>query len=377
MKILLLSEGDPAKPIAFSGIGKSIYDHLRQVGNDVIPVDVDVHGLERYLLGGLTWSPQRTRWLARFRVGGLAFQRRSANATRELRRHAAGLDAVLQFGATFAPAANGRTPYFLYCDSNHRMALRSPFAVSSHLPAGESERVTERERRVYAGARGIFTFSEWARRSFIEDFGVPPERVTAVGAGPNFDVSRIPSRNGTRGSRPPTVLFVGGEFERKGGDVLLEAFRLVREEIPNARLVVVGAKDARIDAPGVEPLGFLRKDNPADWQRLVDAYREADVFAFPTRFDAFGIVVLEAMFFGLPCVAVDAWAIPEMVVDGETGYTVPLGNARVLADRLLLVLRDDALARRLGAAGRARAEQRFTWTGVAERMTAAMRAALR
>jgi glycosyltransferase involved in cell wall biosynthesis len=377
MKILLLSEGDPTRPIAFSGIGKSIFDHLRQAGNEVVPADVDVHGAERYLLGALTWSPHRTRWLARFRVGGLAFRRRSANATRELRRHGRSVDAVLQFGATFVPSGDGRTPYFLYCDSNHRMAQRSPFAVSSHLPPGETDRVTEREQRVYDGARGIFTFSEWARRSFIDDFGVPAERVTAVGAGPNFDVTRIAARSGRRDSRAPTILFVGGEFERKGGDVLLEAFRLVREQIADARLVIVGARDARIDAPGVEPLGFLRKDNPADWQRLMEAYRDADVFAFPTRFDAFGIVVLEAMFFGLPCVAVDAWAIPEMVVDGETGFTVPVGDARALANRLLVLLRDDALARRMGEAGRARAQQRFTWQTVADRMTAAMRAALR
>jgi starch synthase len=376
MRILLLSEGDPTRPIAFSGIGKSIFDHLREVGNEVVPADVDVHGAERYVLGALTWSPRRTRWLARFRVGGLAFHRRSVNATRELKRHRPAIDAVLQFGATFVPTVDGRTPYFLYCDSNHRMAQRSPFAVSSHLAPGESDRVTAREQRVYDGARGIFTFSEWARRSFVDDFGVPPERVTAVGAGPNFDATRIPDRTGARGSRAPTILFVGGEFERKGGDVLLEAFRLVREQIPDARLVVVGAKDARIDAPGVEPLGFLRKDNPAGWQRLVDAYRDADVFAFPTRFDAFGIVVLEAMFFGLPCVAVDAWAIPEMVVDGETGFTVPVGDARSLADRLLVLLRDETLARRMGEAGRARARQRFTWRAVAERMTSAMQGAL-
>ncbi len=376
MRILLLSEGDPERPIAFSGIGKSVLDHLRALGHEVATADVDVHGAGRYLLGGLTWSPKRLRWLARFRVGDAAFRARTAAARRAVRRHGSRVDAILQFGATFAPEGRGRLPYFLYCDSNHRMAMRSRFAVSSHLPPDESERVTRRERDVYADAAGIFTFSEWARRSFVEDFGVLPERVTAVGAGPNFDVSRIPARAPGRGDRPPTVLFVGGEFERKGGDVLLAAFALVRQAIPSARLVVVGAKDARIDAPGVEPLGFLRKDNPADWQRLVAAYRDADVFAFPTRFDAFGVVVLEAMFFGLPCVAVDAWAIPEMVVNGETGYTVPLDDAQALAERIVMLLRDDALARRMGAAGRARAEQRFTWHHVAERITAGMQAAL-
>ncbi len=76
----------------------------------------------------------------------------------------------------------------------------------------------------------------------------------------------------------------------------------------------------------MEVIGFLSKDNPAENQRIHDCYRTADVFCLPTRYDPFPTVVREAMFFRLPCVTIDIWAMPEMVVDGETGYTVPVND---------------------------------------------------
>ena len=361
MKLLLLSEGDPEKPFAFSGTGKSLLDHLRAHGHTVRTVDVDLHGVSRYIAGAIAWRPARMR---------------SWNASRRLATSLDGTDALHQNGPTIEPRGRGRTPYFLYCDSNQRIAQRSQFAVASRLTEREIEEVVARERSVYEGATRIFTISEYARRSFIEDFGIAPDRVQSVGAGPNIDLSRIPERSNEPRSGPPTILFVGGYFRLKGGQVLLRAFERVRAEIPDAKLIVIGARDEQVEAPGVEALGFLRKDNPEHWKKLLDAYASASVFAFPTLFDAFGIVLLEAMLFGLPCVATRNWAIPEIVADGETGYTFPMGDANELASRLLELLRDEEKARRMGAAGRARALSRYTWPAVVDRMSATMQAAL-
>jgi glycosyltransferase involved in cell wall biosynthesis len=92
------------------------------------------------------------------------------------------------------------------------------------------------------------------------------------------------------------------------------------------------------------------------------------VFCLPTRFEPFGIAFIEAMYFGLPCVGTDAWAVPEMIVDGKTGFTIPIDDLDALTDRLLRLLGDRALARRMGRAGRGRAERHFTWEGTVQRM---------
>jgi len=188
-------------------------------------------------------------------------------------------------------------------------------------------------------------------------------------AGPNLDVTRIPTTF-PRGAadHAPTILFVGRQFNRKGGDVLIEAFTRVRERIPNARLLIAGPASLVVREPGITVLGDLNKNEPTGWAAMVDAYGSADVFCLPTRFEPFGIAFIEAMYFGLPCIGTNAWAVPEMITDGETGFTVPIDDVDALADRLLRLLGDPALARRMGESGRLRARQHFTWERVVERM---------
>jgi glycosyltransferase involved in cell wall biosynthesis len=231
------------------------------------------------------------------------------------------------------------------------------------MPEDEAERINAREAEIYSGASAIFTISERLRHSFIEDYHLPSDHVIAVNAGPNIALSHLvaPDR-AERHGHPPTILFVGKDFERKGGDVLMKAFARVRERIAHAKLIIVGPSELRARPEGVEFLGLLRKDNSTEFERLLEAYRQADVFCLPSRQDPFPTVVREAMFFSLPCVTTDIWAMPEMVVDGKTGFTVPTDSPDLLVDRLCRILENPYLARTMGAAGRARAEERYTWT---------------
>jgi starch synthase len=302
----------------------------------------------------------------KFHVGALPFALRSRNASQRARA-AGAADAVLQYGTTFLAETGGR-PLFLYCDSNILTSQADPFAWAASLRPRELAAVAERERRVCEAAAAVFTSSELARRSFIEHLRIPAEKVVRVGAGPNFDVAEIRLRDPVAAPGAPTVLFVGREFARKGGDVLLRAFRRVRAELPNARLVVAGPDELPSPGAGVEFLGHLRKNDPDERRRLQQAYEGADVFCLPTRYEPFGIVFLEAMYHGLPVVATRVWAVPEIVEDGETGFTVPRDDEAALAERLLVLLKDPATARRMGRAGRARAESRFTWTAAAVAM---------
>jgi glycosyltransferase involved in cell wall biosynthesis len=253
-----------------------------------------------------------------------------------------------------------------------RMSADAGHSWAAALGERELASVIARERRVYDGATAIFTFSEFVRQSFVNQVGVPADKVVAGYVGPNLDLTSIRPRAARRPDAPPTILFVGKEFERKGGDVLLAAFRRVRTHLADARLTIIGPPDLTVDDPGVTSLGFLRKDDPESLRVLTDAYANADVFCLPTRYEPFGIVILEAMFHGLPCIATHDWSIPEMIRDGETGYTVPVGDEVTLADRLTSLLSDPTRARAMGDAGLAHARERFTWPNVAERITREM-----
>ena len=372
MNILILCEGDAESWDSWSGIARSLVEHLRAAGHTVMSGDVDLDGVDRWLAAALTFATDRRRWGTRFHLSNLPFQLRSRRAAQRIAAHRDRLDVIVQVGATFQPLGRGTTPYFLCCDSNIRMAEHgAPWGYSDAvtLTRAELARVRERELSVYRNAAGIFTLSERLRRSFVEDLGLSPRRVHAMLAGPNLDVTRIPTTFPRGASdHAPTILFVGRQFNRKGGDVLIEAFTRVRERIPDARLLIAGPASLVVREPGITVLGDLNKNEPAGWAAMVDAYGSADVFCLPTRFEPFGIAFIEAMYFGLPCIGTNAWAVPEMITDGETGFTVPIDDVDALADRLLRLLGDPALARRMGESGRLRARQHFTWERVVERM---------
>lgn len=372
MKLLLLTEGDAERYDSWSGTAKSVVDHLRLAGHSVATADADLYGTERLLAAGLSFSPNRKRWGVRYHLGHVGYGFRSRKAAGIIERHRDQTDCILQIGATFEPKRRGQIPYALFCDSNIVTSLEgAKYGVSdtSWLSTAEFDAIRRRETPIYRDAALIMTISEWLRRSFIEQFGVPPDRVLTVGAGPNLDLNKVPEPRSTPRDGAPTILFVGKQFERKGGAYLLEAFRAVRGCYPDARLIIVGPVTPPPGEPGVQWIGNLNKNTPEGWALMAAAYRDADVFCLPSLFEPFGIVILEAMFFGLPCVGTAEWAIPEMIADGETGYTVPRADAAALASRLIEMLGDRTRAHQMGLAGRRRAQERFSWTSVAARMT--------
>lgn len=372
MKILVLSEGSPESVHSGSGTVRSVVTALRASQHTVLTGDAELYGLRRAVAAAVSFAPGRRRWGVKFRTGRIPFAMRSERAGQAARGQS--VDAIFQYGSTFTPTGDGLAPYFLYMDSCMRIAAESSHSWAGALTASEVAAVIDREQQAYERAATVFTFSEAVRQAFIRQVGLPPERVVTMYAGPNLDLSRIPGRS--RISRPtgaPTVLFIGREFERKGGDLLLRAFAKVRARIPQARLVVIGPRALTLQEPGVANLGFLRKDDPDEWARLIEAYRSADVFCFPTRYEPFGIVILEAMLFGLPCVATRTGAIPEMVQDGETGYLVPTDDVEALTASLLLLLGDRDRAIRFGDAARKRADSDFTWEAVTAKMVEVMR----
>lgn len=380
-RIAVVCEGDAESPDrAWSGIVYSVVRELRALGHVVIPVDAELYGTRRVLAAARSFSPDRARWKARFHFGGAAFEARSRRAAAAFRRIRGDVDAILQIGATFRTPGAGTHPYAVYCDWNMATTIRhraSPFSAARQIPADLMAEMNAREAAIYQGAAAVFTLSDRLRQSFVTDYGLPAARVFTAHPGPNMDTSSVAPRPEREAGWRPTVVFIGKDFERKGGSVLLDAFERVRREMPDARLRIIGPAADGIDRPGVDMMGTLRKAVPAEYARLVDTLQTSDVFCLPTRYEPFGIVVIEAMALGIACVTSDTWAMTEMVVDGETGLVAPDGDAAALADRLLCLLRDPALARRMGEAGRRRQQERFTWANAARVISAQIQAVAR
>jgi len=269
------------------------------------------------------------------------------------------VDTVLQAGVLFGPGAPPPRPYHLYVDQTRALAERHVPIPGLARPLPPDPAWRAQEERVYRGAVSIFSMSAYAARSLVQDYGVDPARIRVVGAGPNVAPSpaAAPEPPG-----PPAILFVGRSFAPKGGPDLVEAFRRVRQIHPQAALWIVSQ-----EAPRPLPEGAVFH-GPLDPPALSVLFARASLFALPTLREAFGLAFLEAMAFGLPVVATSIGAIPEIVVDGETGVLVPPRDPAALAAACVSLLGDPARARRLGEAGRARVAERFGWDRAAARM---------
>jgi len=208
------------------------------------------------------------------------------------------------------------------------------------------------------------TVSESSRRDIIQQIGVPADRLHVVPVGvdpsvfrPRPGIARIPGRIMTTAS---------ADVPMKGLAHLLHALAKVRTEREDAHLVVIGKPKGKSRIPALlERLGIVDAVefvSGVTTERIVDLYSEAEVACVPSLYEGFSLPAVEAMACGVPVVGTTGGAVPEVIgTDGETGLLVPPGDPDALAHSLLRALGDAELRARIGAVGRARALDRFTW----------------
>lgn len=177
--------------------------------------------------------------------------------------------------------------YAVYTDRTATEGARDPAPFTSR----HSRAWLERERRFLRGAQKVFVMGPSTAASLQEDYGVDPDRVAIVGAGPNMVLGPPRQRDACR-----RLLFVGTQWDLKGGPVLLEAFRELRRRHPDLELLVVGTQVPGDVPEGVRVLGRVPAGD------LDAIYDQADLLVHPTHREAFGIVLAEALVKGLPCV---------------------------------------------------------------------------
>lgn len=354
LRMVGTASGDPYSPHSVSGVPRHLFDALERRYPMAGRVNAALAPWQHYPVALATFHPSRGRWRERFWKNELAFQLQSRNGRAGLAQIRAPYDVVFQIHALFRTTD---VPSIVYVDNTHRQTLAG-WPRWNPLRGRALSRWLAEEQAIYERAVHLFTMGEPAAKSLRADYGIPAERVTNVGGGANFTTLPLLSE----GVREPTILFVGKDWRRKGGEVLIEAFRHVRAHFPGARLQIVGTAEAPA-GPGIEVFGRI-----ADRNRLAELYARASIFCLPSHFDPFPLVLMEAMASGLPCVASAVCGIPEIVADGETGLLVPPGDAERLANALLRLLGQPETARALGAAGRARIEQQLSWERVVDRM---------
>jgi glycosyltransferase involved in cell wall biosynthesis len=196
----------------------------------------------------------------------------------------------------------------------------------------------------------FFPFSHWAADILVGSCHVRPDQVHVLHVGIDLDLWPYVPREARPVGRP-RILFVGADYVRKGGDLLVDVYR--QRFARAAELHLVTKRAPRDLPPGVFVYDHLAPNDPL----LRRLYADADVFVLPTRSDTSSFAIMEAMASGVPVVASRVGGIADIVREGESGFTVPPEDASLLADRIEVLLQSSDRRRRMGAQGRAVVER--------------------
>lgn len=207
-------------------------------------------------------------------------------------------------------------------------------------------------RSVMRRAKGFTTWSEWAKSSLVRDYGVDGEAVSVIHPGTVISKFPNPESRAARRPGPLRVLFVGGDFVRKGGDLLIDVWRQSLREQIELHLVTGAAVE---NEANLHVYRGLKPYSP----ELLALYADVDVFVLPTRADCLAMVLGEAMAASLPIITTRVGAHAEAVRDGRSGFLIAKDDGIALAERLRRFVAEPNLSREMGSQSRSVGEEHF------------------
>ena len=218
------------------------------------------------------------------------------------------------------------------------------------------------QEKYYKDCTGIFTMSKFLQDYMINKMSLSENKVHYVGAGVNLDVSKIDT-SGRTGNK---FLFVGKDFYRKGGDLVCKAFDILQKtKMSNAELYIIGPK-SRPDEAINENIIFLGEQDSESVQKY---FNLCDVFVMPSRFEAFGLVFIEALASGLPCIARKKQEMPHLIENNKTGMLLDEfeESPEILSEIMLTIINSEQIKENV-INQRHLIIENYSWDKVADRM---------
>jgi len=209
-------------------------------------------------------------------------------------------------------------------------------------------------------AQRLVAWSHWTKEALVNEYGVPQEKITVIPPGVNSQAWVRPTPR-QQGSGPVKILFVGGDLQRKGGELLLEAVRTLRQQASTQQGAVnqIELHLVTRDPVPAEPGLFVYHDMQPNSAPLKQLFHECDIFCLPTYGDCLPMVLSEAGAAGLPLISTQVGGIGEIVRDGENGFLIPTGDGAALGVALRQLIENPALRLAQGARATELVQQAF------------------
>jgi len=251
-----------------------------------------------------------------------------------------------------------KKPTVLSCDATP-VAKRDMRRAYGQAPQRRVSEVAKRElyRQMLRRGAGYVAWSNWAKDSLIRDYGCRDDDVAVISPG----VDTTSFAPGTRDHARPRILFVGGDFVRKGGDLLLEIYR---KHLRGCADLILVTREHVSEEPGVT----VHRNVAANSDELRALYATSDVFVLPTRAECYALVCMEALASGVPIVTTRVGGLRDMVLEGQTGHLVDVDDGHTLARSLLSLCLEPDKRAQMSSAARADALKRFDATKNAKKL---------
>lgn len=356
--LLTCAAGSPEEPRTWSGTPANILRSLRLQGQlDVIPHASPLAGRAKL------WSGRADRALRlehRYIHGPVRREWQAIGASKAADENEC--FAALHMGTYDLPLwTNPSIPRFLFVDNSYDVWERQ---------AREAQVLSPRQRRWYRKleaqslkhVRHVFTVGEHVADNFVDVWGIPRDKVTAVGSG----LGAIKPYTGPKDYAAGRLLIVAKiRPHEKGLPLLLEAFSLARRARPELTLTVIGGEKL----PEVAACEGARGTGWITAEELQAIFEQSSLFVMPATYEPWGLSYLEALACRTPVMGLARNAMPEISGNGEYGFMLPQPDVKALADGILSALADPARLARMGEAGQKHVLERYRWEHVAKVMS--------
>ena len=241
---------------------------------------------------------------------------------KRLRQIAKQFDAIqdhydMVFFRGFTPwiACQPTAPYFAYNDVHFLQFFKNTFTNDEFIKQ-DIERICLEEKNWLINAEKLFFESQWGANQCHDDYAIKVVKLKSIGRGGNIPIPKEDMYSGSL-----NLVVIANNFYQKGGDLVFEAFRQLKQKHPQMQLHIVGGDpgEAIKNFNGVKYFGVLRKENPKDLLQLQSILSKAFLLMHITREDTNPLVITEAGYFGCPTVSVNHFAIPELIIQNRTG----------------------------------------------------------
>ncbi|MBI5858904.1 MAG: glycosyltransferase family 4 protein [Sphingobacteriales bacterium] len=242
--------------------------------------------------------------------------------------------------------------------------LQGYYPYFSNLAKYNVQQGIELDKKAFQKTAHCMLASEWNKNSAINDYGIDTNKISVVPCGANLDAIPAASDLNMNASGQCRLLFLGVEWERKGGDIALETFRLLKQKGANPHLHIIGCVPPvdLAEEKNVTVIPFLDKNKPDDLKQLNQILLQTDFLLLPTRAECAGVVFSEASAYAIPSVTTDTGGVSTYVKTGINGFALPLqAGADVYSEKIWQLLEDKQTMQNLKHSARKYYEENLNW----------------